>query len=142
MSGYLVVAHQTARSADLLRYLSRVVAQDAEAEFTLLIPATPPSHLLVWEDGEAGAIAERSAEEAGQLLSASGLRVVRSVVGNASPLEAIEEELRTHPEEHASVILCTLPPGVSRWLGMDVPHAIDEQFKVPVVQVSAGPALR
>ena len=51
MSNYLVVAHQTATSPELLRRAS-VADRDSGALFTLLVPATPVVHLLTWEEGE------------------------------------------------------------------------------------------
>jgi hypothetical protein len=35
----------------------------------------------------------------------------------------------------SSVILSTLPPGPSRWLGMDLPHRVERRFGVPVTHV-------
>ena len=67
MSSYLVVAHQTATSPELLQRLSELAAEDPQAEFTLLVPATPLTHLLVWEEGETYQVAENRAEEAKDL---------------------------------------------------------------------------
>ena len=52
MSNYLVVAHQTATSPELLRRASEIADRDSGALFTLLVPATPVVHLLTWEEGE------------------------------------------------------------------------------------------
>ena len=43
MTHYLVVAHQTADSEELVEEV-RGLAQEASAEFTLLVPATPADH--------------------------------------------------------------------------------------------------
>src|SRR5688500_15845918 len=111
MARYLVVAHQTVGRPELLDRLKAIASHDATAWFTVLVPATDPSHLLVWEDGNAREIAERKAQTAQQLLSKFMLHVTRVAVGNASPISAIEHELRAYPGTYASVILCTLPPG-------------------------------
>jgi hypothetical protein len=142
MAEYLVVAHQTATSAELRQHLQHLAATDDDARFTLLVPATDPSHLLVWEPGEAVAIAQARAEEARRLLERDGLKIVRVQVGDAAPLSAIEEELAAHPNTHAQVILCTLPPAMSHWLGLDLPAIASEQFDVPVVHIVAGTAYR
>jgi hypothetical protein len=42
---YLVIAYQTAQNPALIRELRRLVAEDGEAEFVLLVPATAASHL-------------------------------------------------------------------------------------------------
>jgi hypothetical protein len=138
MAGYLVVAHQTVGSAELRDRLTRIAHQDPEAAFTLLIPATDPSHLLVWEAGDPQAIAERRATEARDKLTQAGLRISGTAVGDASPLQAIEDELREHPGAHDSVILCTLPPGMSHWLGLDVASETEERLDIPVEHVVAG----
>ncbi|MDT0353156.1 hypothetical protein [Pseudonocardia charpentierae] len=46
MARYLVVAHETVTSPELLKAVRGVRDQDAEAEFVLLVPATPVRHLL------------------------------------------------------------------------------------------------
>jgi hypothetical protein len=46
MARYLVVAHETVSSPLLLDAVRGVRKQDAEAEFVLLVPATPVRHLL------------------------------------------------------------------------------------------------
>ena len=46
MGLYLVVAHQTAASPELLEAVRKVMARELEAEFVLLVPATPVTHLL------------------------------------------------------------------------------------------------
>src|SRR4029453_13826519 len=56
MARYLIVAHQTACSPELLERVKSLAAADPAAEFTLLVPATPTGPLLHnWEEGEARA---------------------------------------------------------------------------------------
>jgi len=66
MSQYLVVAHQTATSPELLQRLTDIAADDPQAAFTLLVPATPVVQLLVPYVGreESREIAEKRAVEA------------------------------------------------------------------------------
>lgn len=142
MAEYLVVAYQTATSAELRDHLAHLAHADETACFTLLVPATDPSRLLVWEPGNAVEIAQAKAEEARALLEAASLTIVRTQVGDASPIIAIDEELAAHPGVHAQVILCTLPPGFSHWLGVDAPAVASQQFEVPVVHIVAGTAYR
>lgn len=147
MARHLVVAHQTATSPLLVGRLTQIAAADPSATFTLLIPATHPkhllrreegSHLLHWEAGEAYAIAEERAEEARGLIERAGLRVSGTVVGDESPLLAIEDELRARPSHYDAIVLSTLPPGRSRWLRMDIHDLADRRFALPVVHVCDG----
>src|SRR5438046_2791783 len=62
MPRYLVVANQTAASAELRERVRLMLEVDPAARFTLLIPATPRSYLAVSEDGNAATIAQRHAD--------------------------------------------------------------------------------
>jgi len=135
MSRYLVVAHQTATSPELLQRLTELAADDPQVAFAVLVPATPVTHLLVWEEGETRAIAQNRATEAKALFESSGLNVVRTVVGDSSPLLAIGDELRRHPYEYEAIVLSTLPPGISRWLRLDVYNQAESKFNLPVIRV-------
>ena len=42
MARYLVVAHQTASSPELMKAVLGIVKQERAVEFTLVVPATPP----------------------------------------------------------------------------------------------------
>ena len=111
MSNYLVVAHQTATSPELLRRASEIADRDSGALFTLLVPATPVVHLLTWEEGETQEVARLRAAEAKQRFESSALRVEAAKVGDASPMLAIEDELRKNPGKYDAIVLSTLPPG-------------------------------
>ena len=137
MTHYLVLAHQTTTSAELLRRLSELAADDPATIFTLLVPATPVVHLLTWAEGETNEIARQRAEEARGRFEGSGLNVAQAKVGDGSPLLAIGDELRAHPGEYDAVVLSTLPPGVSRWLHLDVHHQAERKFGLPVIHVVA-----
>ena len=137
MTRYLVVAHQTATSPELLQRLSQLAVDDPEATFALLVPATPVPHLLVWEEGESEAVARRKTEDAGSLFQSACLKVARAQVGDASPLLAIEDELRARPGVYDAIVLCTLPPGISRWLRLDVHNQAESKFDMPVIHVMA-----
>ncbi len=54
MTHYLVVAHQTADSEELVEAV-RDLAEQGDSTFALLIPATPVSQLATWTEGEAHA---------------------------------------------------------------------------------------
>jgi hypothetical protein len=119
MSRYLVVAHQTARSAELREQLCQIAEDDEDARFVLVVPAAPVRHLLVWEEGETLEFARRCARDACAELAAAGLRMAACRVGDGDPLLAVADAVADHPD-CAAVIISTLSPGVSRWLRLDV----------------------
>lgn len=139
MSDYLVVAHQTATSDELVQRLCNLAADDPQAAFTLLVPATPVAHLLVpyVTKGESREIAAKRAGEARALFESKGLNVVRTTVGHSSPLHAIRAELQERPGEWDAIVLSTPPPGVSRWLRRDVYNQAERKFNLPVIHVVA-----
>lgn len=135
MTKYLVVAHQTTTSPELLQRLLELATNDPTATFKLLVPATPVVHLFTWEEGETQTIAKQRAEEAKSVFEGYGLNVAQTKVGDGSPILAIEDELRAHPEKYDAVVLGTLPPGISRWLGRDVHNQAARKFGIPVIHV-------
>ena len=146
MSRYLVVAHQTATSPELMEQARRIASEDREATFTLLIPATHPTHLLhgipesrfVWDEERTYAIAERRARDARAHFERAGFQVDRTVIGDASPVLAIEDELRLRPG-YDTIVLSTLPAGRSRWLLSGIGSQV-AKFGIPVVHVGGQPA--
>ena len=106
MASYLVVAHQTATSPELIERAKSIAAGDRDARFALLVPATHATHLLhassadarfTWDDDRTYAAARARADEAGERFRSAGLTVERTAVGDASPLLAIEDEMRLRP---------------------------------------------
>jgi hypothetical protein len=135
MSRYLIVTHQTALSPDLQRTVRALIAEDPAAEFGLLVPEAPGA-MTTWE-GEQVDVARQRAEAArGVLEDTVQARVVRTAVGVSEPLQAISDELGEAPGYDALVI-CTLPPGVSRWLKLDLIHRAERKFGRRVIHVVA-----
>lgn len=136
---YLVVAHQTANRPELVARLQELRAQDADAEFTVLVPATPIEHLVLVEPGEREEIARRRAGAARRMLEEAGLRVHDISVGPPSPTAAIREEIRKHPSAYAAIVISTFPPAISRWLKGDVKRRIERESGLTVIHVVAAP---
>lgn len=134
MSHYLVVAHQTAGSPELLRHISQVVRDDPGADFTLLVPATPVGHRFTWEDRETIDNAERNAAHARSMLEQAGASVRATSIGGRVPIEAIQDAIREHPGIDA-IIISTLPPGLSRWLRVDLISQARKRTGLPVTHV-------
>jgi hypothetical protein len=139
MARHLIVAHQTAASPELVERVRQLAAGDPQAQFVLVVPATPTSHLLTWEEGEARQLAARRAKQASEALREAGVEVVAARVGSHSPLEAVGDELQASPG-YASIVVSTFPPGLSRWLKGDLPNQLRRRYRLPVDHVVAAPA--
>lgn len=141
MARYLLVAHQTAQSEELIAAAAGLAREDPAAEFCLLVPATPVCSLLLWEEGETMEVARRHATAARARLEKAGLRIVDARPADQDPMAAIADELHDG-QRFAAVVVSTLPAGVSRWLRMDVISRVRRNFpRLSVIHaVSATPA--
>lgn len=138
MGRYLIVAHQTAASPELIERARARALTDTAAEFTLLVPATHILHLFTaWDEDDVKEQARARARDAAARLTEAGVRVTAVRLGAASPLDAVGDELREHPG-YAGIILSTFPPGVSRWLHGDLPRKLRRYYAVPVDHVVAA----
>lgn len=135
MARHLLVAHQTAASAALRRHVVALAGDDPDADFVLLIPATPVEHLAGWTEGEAVRAAEQAGDDARKAFAVDGITIDDVRVGDANPLYAIQDALMR--DNFDDVIVSTHPGGVSRWLRMDVIAKARRTIDVPVVHVEA-----
>lgn len=138
MLRFLVVAHKTARSRELLQALRRKLTEVPEARFKLLVPAElSGSRMLADEASRA------RAREALAWLEDQGVPMLGAKAGVSSPLRAIDDQLRQDYAPYEGILICTLPLGPSRWLGLDLVHRARSLFGLPVEHVvahSQGPA--
>ena len=134
MPQYLVVAHRTLGSPELLKALEER-SGGGESTFHLVVPEFHGGLGLTYTDTKARAVARQSLEEAMARFSAAGL-VTTGEVGDASPVEAVATVLeRDGVAGFDTVIVSTLPPGISRWLGLDAPTQIRRRFGIDVTHV-------
>jgi hypothetical protein len=134
MPRYLVVAHRTLGSPELLDALLERSADGST--FHLLVPEYHGGLGLTYTDTRARAVAHHNLEEAQARLAGHGVATTGEV-GEASPVEAVATVLeREGPHAFDAVILSTLPPGVSRWLGLDLPTQVRRHhFGLDVIHV-------
>jgi nucleotide-binding universal stress UspA family protein len=133
MTTYLIVANQTLGSPTLAATVAERLARGA-ARFHVVVPATPVPHGLTWDETEARSAAEERLAEVLKRLHDLGADATGEV-GNSDPVAAIRDALRRgHVDE---VILSTLPAGISRWLGLDIPSQLRKSTDVPVTVVTA-----
>ncbi len=142
MGRYLVVAHQTASNPELIERLRMQAGIDPDAVFTLLVPVTFPGSAFVVDQQKAIEEARATAHEARNLYERYGLPVVRTEVSDASPILAIEDEMRVLPGFYDAIVLSTFPPGMSRWLHLDVHTLAERKFGLPIFHVISQPAKR
>ena len=140
MARYLIVAHQTAASPELVERVQVLAAADPTAEFALLVPATPINHLLHnWDEVEVKEIAKRQAKACMAALATIGVTLVSIRIGDQDPMLAVEDELREYPD-YTGIVLSTFPAGRSRWLRADLPTKLSRRFPIPVEHVVATSA--
>ncbi|QBI21399.1 hypothetical protein ER308_18725 [Egibacter rhizosphaerae] len=149
---YLVVANQTLGGKALLDLVTDRASR-GPADFFVLVPATPRIDDVLGTGAMYGGVlgAEglaipldvedqaTSHERASERLSATlerfrGLGIeADGEVGDPDPLEAIGAVLARRPTDE--LILSTLPPGISRWLKLDLVCRARRRFEVPVTHV-------
>ena len=59
-------------------------------------------------------------------------------IGDHDPVQSARDALLKH--EADEIILSTLPVGISRWIGQDVPSRLRGAVDLPVTVVTAAPA--
>ena len=154
-SRVLVVANQTLGGDQLLNAVQDRIAQ-GPCEFWLLVPATPRAHratlaragmeILGHPQMASAAMEDDYAHARSRLeFGLTNLRMAGATVdgdiGHSDPMKAMEETV--HQRHFDEIILSTLPSGVSRWLGQDLPRKVERRFHLPVTVVTAtAPAHR
>jgi nucleotide-binding universal stress UspA family protein len=128
----LVVANETVGGKTLLDAL-RERAEGVREEVFVVAPAlnSPLRHWASDED-PARAEAQRRLEDSLARLRDAGVNA-RGEVGDAEPLQALEDALRTFsPDE---IVISTHPEGRSHWLEKGIVEAARERFAVPITHV-------
>jgi hypothetical protein len=131
----LIVAHHTANSPELRAAIAKRAAE-GPCSFTLLVPASPHGlHRVVDPEDHGAEEARRRLDAALPSLSAAAGAEVVGVVGSYDPLAAVQDAL--HLLGFDEVIVSMLPPPISRWLRLDLPHKI-RGLGLPVAEVVAA----
>lgn len=133
MPSYLIVANQTLASPTLTAAVDdRVAAGDAR--FHVVVPMSPSPGGLTWDEGEARRAAQQRLDTLLTRLREHGAEA-SGEIGAADPVDAACDALKGHPVDE--VLLSTLPPGISRWLHLDVPSRMRAAVQPPVVVLTA-----
>ena len=126
-----MVANQTLGGEHLAKEV-RARLSSGRCHFHVLVPATHPHDHAVWTEGEAQSIALANLARALELFRKLGAEA-DGEIGDEQPLTAIRDVLRD--QEFDEIILSTLPPGISRWLGQDLVSRVERAFAIPVTHV-------
>ena len=135
MRSYLIVANQTLASPIVASVIAERMAA-GPARFHVVVPATPVQHGLTWNEEESQAAARGRLDAVIARLRDLGVEATGEV-GEKDPIAAVRDALREHPSDE--IILSTLPAGISRWLGQDVPARLKGSVTVPVTVLTASP---
>jgi hypothetical protein len=134
MRSYLIVGNQTLMSPELATAIAERIVPGDRPDFYVVVPATPQSGAFTWDEDEARAVAQERLDAMLERLKGLGVEATGEV-GYRDPVEAARDALRRHPADE--IVLSTLPTGISRWLGQDVPSRLKSAVSVPVVVVTA-----
>jgi hypothetical protein len=136
MAHYLVVGNQTITSAELLDVLiSRASAEPST--FHVVVPMRHGEG--AWSEGAAHVAAEARLCEALDHFRAARLDVT-GTVGDLDPVAAVADAVAVD-RGFDEIVVSTLPPGISFWLGRAVPQRITrEHRRIRVTHVVAEPA--
>jgi len=128
----LVVANETVAGRGLHEEVRRAT-RDQPSRVLVISPAlnSPLRHFVSDEDAARRAAQERLSRSL-DALQAAGIEA-RGEVGDADPLQAIEDALRTFGADE--IIISTHPEGRSNWLEKGVVSGAERRFDVPVTHV-------
>ena len=128
----LVVANETVGGPELQSIL-RSKAEGVNERILVVSPALN-SQVRMWTSDEDGAraAAQKRLDASLSRLRQEGIQA-NGEVGDADPLQAIEDALRTFtPDE---IVISTHPEGRSHWLERNVVGAARDRFDVPITHV-------
>jgi hypothetical protein len=137
MRTIFIIANQTLASEALLRAVIERI-ETGPARFHVVVPATPIAHAMTWDEEESLHAAQFRLVTILTWLRDCGVEA-DGEIGDRDPVAALRDALRRRPADE--IILSTLPPGISRWLGQDVPSRLRGVVAVPVAVVTETPGV-
>lgn len=132
MRSYLIVANQTLTSESLREAIAARLGE-GPVRTHVVVPLSPVGGRLTWDERASRDVAQERLDEVLGRLRAMGAEA-EGEVGDRDPVMAVRDALRHR--EVDEVIVSTLPKGLSRWLGEDVPSRLRDAVQVPVTVVT------
>ncbi|MCI0345397.1 MAG: hypothetical protein L0221_08125 [Chloroflexi bacterium] len=132
MKTCLVVANQTLPGEQLAAAVRERIAA-GDRTFYVVVPLTPVSHGAVWDEDESSDAANDRLTAFLGVLRDQGVEA-DGEIGDRDPIQAVRDVIRVRAIDE--IILSTLPPGISRWLQMDVPSRLSRAVDVPVTVIT------
>ena len=139
MRSYLIVANQTLTGQALADAMAERLA-DGPVRAHVVVPLTRVGGRLTWDEAASRGAAQERLDDALERLSTLGAEA-DGEIGDPDPVSAVRDAMRGR--EIDEIIVSTLPRGLSRWLGEDVPSRLRDSVRVPVTvvtQTEAGTA--
>lgn len=132
MRSYLIVANQTLTSESLREAITARLADEPVRTY-VVVPMSPGTGRLSWDEQESRTVAKERLDDMLERLREMGAEA-DGEVGDRDPVMAVRDALRRRDVDE--VIVSTLPRGLSRWLGEDVPSRLRDSVRVPVTVVT------
>ncbi len=132
MRSYLIVANQTLTSRSLADAIADRMA-DGPVRTHVVVPLTKIGGRLTWDEEASRMAAQDRLDEVLARLRSLGAEA-DGEIGDPDPVMAVRDAIRNR--EIDEVIVSTLPRGVSRWLGEDIPTRLRNAVTVPVTVVT------
>jgi GABA permease len=132
MRSYLIVGNETLAGEALTQAINDRLG-DGPMRARVVVPLTRIGGRLTWDEQESTRVALERLDETLGRLRALGIEA-DGEVGDRDPILAVKDAMRGR--EIDEIILSTLPAGISRWLGADVPGRLRDAVTVPVTVVT------
>ena len=132
MRSYLIVGNETLAGESLTQAINDRLAE-GPMRARVVVPLTRIGGRLTWDEQESKVVAQTRLDEMLDRLKALGIEA-DGEVGDGDPILAVKDAMRGR--EIDEIILSTLPAGVSRWLGADVPGRLGDAVTVPLAVVT------
>jgi hypothetical protein len=129
----LVVANETITGRRLHDEIRRATSSSRSRVLVVSPALNSPLRHLVSDEDWARAAAQERLDQSLAALSRTGIHA-HGQVGDADPLQAIEDALRTFGAEE--IIISTHPQSRSNWLERDVVSTARERFQLPITHIT------